>query len=211
MFFTYTPPQREKGGRLLRHPDFSGLVQEILVAIVYGIKVVAGVGVPAEGLTVADLLNVTQTAGHALVSIHGEGVQADGDPGVYTAVDLAAVDDRLHMAVNHLRRGLAVGVDEPAALVGVILALQIAVPQGQLQRGLVRDLPAELADALLDRAVDGAVDGIHGFGVALGDDQGAAVAGITAADGSLRVPDVRVGQTDDTGDDFGVILLRTPA
>ena len=161
----------------------------------------------AEGLTIADLLNVTQAAGHALVPIHGEGVQADGDPGVHAAVDLTAVDDRLHMAVNHLRRGLAVGVDEPAALVGVILTLQVAVPQGQLQRGLVRDLPTELANALLDRAVDSPVDGVHGFSVALGDDQGAAVAGITAADGGLRVPDVRVGQTDDTGDDLGVILL----
>ena len=111
MFFTYTPPQREKGGRLLRHPDFPGLVQEILVAIVHGIKVVAGVGMSAEGLTIADLLNVTQAAGHATIPVHGESVQADRYPGIYAAVDLAAVDDRLHMAVNYLRRGLAVDRD----------------------------------------------------------------------------------------------------
>ena len=88
--------------------------------------------------------------------------------GVAAGVDLGAVQDGLHGAVHDLGRSGAVGVDKVGALVGFIVPLQITVPQGELQRGLVGDLAAELGGSVLDGGVHGGVDGIDGLGVVLG-------------------------------------------
>ena len=126
--------------------------------------------------------------------------------GIHTGVYLAAVENRADILVHNLRSSLAVGVDEIAARISIIVALGIAVAQRQLQNSLRGNLAAEFADAFLHGAVDGGIDGSNGFGVRLGNDDGTAVLGIAAVDG-LGFPDVGVGKADETGNNLGVILL----
>ena len=125
---------------------------------------------------------------------------------VYAGVHLAAVEDRTDVLVHDLRSSLAVGIDKIAVGIVVIIALGVAIAQGQLQCALRRNLAAELADAFLDSAIDGGVDCVDGFLIRLGDDDGTAVLGIATVDG-LGLPDVGIGKTDDTGNDLGVVLL----
>lgn len=197
-------PHSKQGGRLLRRPYQRNSGQEILV--VDGFEFGGGVGAATQRLAVPDLLDVAQPAGNTLVAVGVERVEAQGNVGVHAGVHFAAVKNRAHMLVYDLGRGPAVGVDEVAACVGVVVALGIAVAQRQLQRALRRNLAAKFADTVLDGAVDGGVDGVDCFHIGLGDDDRAAELGIAAVDG-LGLPDVGVGKADEAGDDFGVVLL----
>ena len=180
------------------------LGKEVIVHI--GGEVIRGGRTTAQRFTVPHLLDVAQTAGDAAIAIGVEGVEVDRHTGVAARVDLGAVQDGLHGSVHDLGRGGAVGVDEVGALVGFIVPLQITVPQGELQRGLIGNLTAELGGSVFDSGVHGGVDGIDGFGVGLGDDEGNAVLGVASVDGG-RLPDVGVGQTDNTGDHFGRVFV----
>ena len=77
--------------------------------------------------------------------------------------------NRTDVLIHDLRSSLAVGIDEIAVGIVVIIALGVAIAQGQLQCALRRDLAAELADAFLDSAIDGGVDCVDGFLIRLGD------------------------------------------
>ncbi|ODM27551.1 hypothetical protein A7W90_15760 [Clostridium sp. Bc-iso-3] len=180
------------------------LGKEIVIEI--GGEVIGSRGTTAQRFSVPHLLDVAQAAGDAAVPVRVEGVEVDGHTGVAAGIDFGAVQDGLHGAVHNLGCGGAVGVDEVGALVGFIVPLQITVPQGELQRGLVGDLAAELGGSVLDSGVHGGVDGIDGLGVGLGDDEGNAVLGVASVDGS-RLPDVGVGQADNTGDHLGRVLV----
>ena len=180
------------------------LGKEVIVHI--GGEVIRGGRTTAKRFTVPHFLDVAQAAGDAAIAVGVKGVEVDGHTGVAAGVDLGAVQDGLHGAVHDLGRGGAVGVDEVGALVGFIVPLQITIPQGELQRGLVGNLTAELGGSVLNGGVHSGVDGIDGLGVGLGDDEGNAVLGVASVDGS-RLPDVGVGQADNSGDHFGRILV----
>ena len=180
------------------------LGKEIVIEV--GGKVIGGGRTTAQRFSIPHLLDVAQAAGDAAIAIGVEGVEVDRHTGVAAGIDLGTVQDGLHGAVHDLGRGGAVGVDEVGALVGFIVPFQITIPQGELQRGLVGDLTAELGGSVLDGGVHGGVDGIDGLGVGLGDDEGNAVLGVASVDGG-RLPDVGVGQADNTGDHFGRIIV----
>ena len=176
------------------------------VIIGKGFELGGGVGTTAQRFTVADLLNIAEATGDASVAIGVEGIEAQRYIGVHSGIHLTSVEDRAYALIHDLGCGLTVGVDEIAAGIVVIVALGIAIAQGQLQSALRGNLTSELADTFLDGTVDGCVDGIDCLSVGLGDDDGTAVLGVAAIDG-LGFPDVGIGKTDDTGDDSVVILL----
>ena len=81
------------------------------------------------------------------------------------------------MLVYDLGRGLAVGINEVADCVGVVVAFSVAVAQGELQSAFRGNLASELADAFPDGALDDGVDGVDRFDIGLGDDDRAAELG----------------------------------
>ena len=115
------PPNLKQGGRLLHRPFRRNLGQEIL--IVEGLELRGGVGAATQRLSVLDLLDVAQPAGDALIAVRVESVEAQGNMGVHAGVHLAAVEDRTHVLVHDLRRGLAVGIDEVATRVTLAVTL----------------------------------------------------------------------------------------
>lgn len=180
------------------------LVQEVFVVI--GREVGLRACLAAEGLAVADLLQVVEAAGDALVARGVEGVEGDAGATVHAGVDLGAGQDRVQVCVHDAGGGGGVGVDEVGVLVGLVVrALRVAVAQGRLQNGQSRyglAVATELGLALLVGGLDGCLDLGDGLGVGLRDDEAHAVLGRAAVDG-LRLPDVRVAPAGvDAGDDL---------
>ena len=89
--------------------------------------------------------------------------------GDMVSCDVGAVKDGFHGAVHDLGRGRAVGVNEPVPLVSFVVALHIAVPQGQLDSSFIGFLAAKLGDAVLNGGFDCIVDRVYRFGITLGD------------------------------------------
>ena len=86
-----------------------------------------------ERLAIADLLHVPQPAGDAAVAVGVEGVERERYPSVRAGVDFRFVEDGVKRPVHDLWRGPGVGVDEERVCVGFVLALNIAIAQGQLE------------------------------------------------------------------------------
>ena len=74
------------------------LVQEVFVVI--GREVGLRACLAAEGLAVADLLQVVEAAGDALVARGVEGVEGDAGATVHAGVDLGAGQDRVQVCVH---------------------------------------------------------------------------------------------------------------
>ena len=120
-----------------------------------------------QRLAVSDLLDISKTTGHALVSVGVESVESDRYPCIAAAVNFAAIKNRLNMSINDLGRSGAVGIDEEAVLVGLVITLNITVAERELDRSLVRLLPSELSDTIFDGGIDRGVDRVNGLCIAL--------------------------------------------
>ena len=81
----------------LHHPVVR-LGQEIVVQV--GGEIVSCGGLSAQRLTITDLLDIAQAAGNAAVTVGIECVEVDGDAGIAARVDLVAIQDGLHGAVD---------------------------------------------------------------------------------------------------------------
>ena len=145
------------------------LAKKIIIAVVVGEvgEIISCAAVSTQRLAVSDLLDISKTTGHALVSVGVESVESDRYPCIAAAVNFAAIKNRLNMSINDLGRSGAVGIDEEAVLVGLVITLNITVAERELDRSLVRLLAAELADAVLDSGIDCLVGGVNRLRVGL--------------------------------------------
>lgn len=185
------------------------LAKKIIIAVVVGEvgEIISCAAVSTQRLAVSDLLDISKTTGHALVSVGVESVESDRYPCIAAAVNFAAIKNRLNMSINDLGRSGAVGIDEEAVLVGLVITLNITVAERELDRSLVRLLAAELADAVLDSGIDCLVDGVNRLLVGLRDDQRNAVLFLAAVDG-LRFPYICIRESYDTGYDFCRMIVN---
>ena len=185
------------------------LAKKIIIAVVVGEvgEIISCAAVSTQRLAVSDLLDISKTTGHALVSVGVESVESDRYPCIAAAVNFAAIKNRLNMSINDLGRSGAVGIDEEAVLVGLVITLNITVAERELDRSLVRLLAAELADAVLDSGIDCLVDGVNRPLVGLRDDQRNAVLFLAAVDG-LRFPYICIRESYDTGYDFCRMIVN---
>ena len=130
--------------------------QEVLVVIVG--EVILRPAAAAQGRAVGELQQVVQAAGDAAVAVGVVGVEGDGRLAEDAAVQLAAVQDRIHIGIHHAGLRGRVGVDEPAVLVGFVAGtLLIAVAQRDLQLLQGRNGTAaalQLAEALVIGGLD---------------------------------------------------------
>ena len=112
------------------------------------------------------------------------------------------VKNGLHLLVHHLRLLPAVSIQEIAACIRLVLrAVNIAVPQGQLQvRG---NLAAPLGQGFLLGHLDGRLDGVDRFGVGFRDNGADAVLRFAAVD-AVRLPAVQEGKAARNHDLLGI-------
>ena len=111
------------------------LIEEIIL-IVRCSKVILSSGLASERFTVADLLKVVQAAGDPLVTVAVESVEVDGSSAINAGVHFGALKDRLSVCIYDARSCRAVGVDEVAVLVSLIIrSFQIAVTERCLDSG----------------------------------------------------------------------------
>ena len=172
----------------------------VCVIIVQRVEFILGADATVQRLAVLPELDVGQSRCNAAVAIGIEGIDVDGSPDVAAGVDRQRIGDLHALAVDHAGLFLTGGVDEIAVRVGGILrAIHIAVAQGQLQ--IRRNLTAPLGHALLFGLFNGFPDLSDRHGIALGDDEGAAVLGFAAVD-ALGLENVNEGRADLSGDDF---------
>ena len=156
----------------------------------------------SQALAVAHFLDVAKTAGDAGVAVYAERIKVDADVGVAARIHFRAVKDRFDAAIHNLRRmvGCGVGIDEIAALVGLVIrAVVIAVTQGELD--VLRDnavLVGELGLALDFRLFNGLLNCLERLRIVLADEERRAVAllpfGVILH--RLRIPDVCIRQAD---------------
>lgn len=132
----------------------------------------------AQGVTVAQFLDVAQSYGHTLIAVGVESVEGNGDSAIAARVDLGTVQNRCDGSINHLGRVLGVGVEEVVPGVSFIVSFGIAIAQRQLERTPWRELATELADASLQSFLNGCLDSFDGGGVRFGDEQGERVLGV---------------------------------
>lgn len=181
--------------RYCRHLHWlSGLVEEI-VLIVCRCKVILSSGLASERFTVADLLKVIQPAGDTLIAVAVEGVQVDTGSAVNAGVDFGAFKDRLSVCIHDAGSRCAVGVDEVAVLVSLIIrSFQVTVTERCLDGGEGRNglaIALQLALTFLIRCLNGCLDLCNRSGIRLRDDKRYAVLWSTAVD-ALRIPDIRI-------------------
>ena len=193
----------------MRPPPAWVLVEEAVLVVVQVGEVILGAAVAAQRSAVGELLQVVQACRDAAVPVRVERIQGDRSAADDAGVQLTALKDRLPVGVHYARLGGAVGVDVPAALVGVV-ALLVAVAQRQLQvlqRGDGLAGAAQLALAFLVGGPDGGLDLVVGHGVALRDDQRDAVLRGAAAQGNLGLVDVQVAEDGlRSGDNLARVL-----
>ena len=144
------------------------LVEEI-VLIVRSCEVVLSSGLSSEGLTVTDLLKVVQTAGDTLVAVAVESIQIDGSPAVNAGINFRAFKDRLSVSVHDSGSRCAVGIDEVAVLVSLIVrSFGIAVTKRCLDGGEGRNglaVALQFALAFFISCLDGCLDLIDRGGI----------------------------------------------
>ena len=175
----------------------TSLRQEVVVIIVHVREIILCTGLAAEGLAVAELLEIVQTARDALVAIGIEGIEVDGSPAVDAGVELAGIEDRLAISVHHTGLGCAVGVDEVAACIsGIVRALLVAVTQRSLEclqgrHGLAVAL--EFCLPFFVSCLNASLALLHSHGVGLRNDEGHAVLRCAAVD-CLRLVDDEVAE-----------------
>ena len=160
-------------GQTVATPSPAGFIclgKEIVIS--HSAEIVSCRTSAAKAFTVTDLLDVAQSACHALVTVTVERIEVQRYTCITARVYFIAVKDRLHILVHDLRRSCAVGIDEVMTLIGLIITLGITVTQRKLDSGLVRLLAAELGNALLDCGIDSLIDSLHCFGVRLRDKYG---------------------------------------
>ena len=90
---------------------------------------------PAEGCAVVQLLDVVQPRGNAPAAVHVVCVKADRGSPDNPGIQLARVQDRLLVGVNHAGLAGALRVDEPAVFINrVVLLFLVAVAKRSFQR-----------------------------------------------------------------------------
>ena len=185
------------------------LIQEIVILVIQRVEFILCADAAVQRLAVLPKLNVGQPSRNAAVAVGVEGIDVDGGADVAAGVDRQRIGDLYALAVDHARLFLTGGVDEIAVRIGGILrTIHIAVAQGQLQIG--RNLSAPLGHALLFGLFNGFPDLSDGHGIALWNDERAAVLGLAAVD-ALGLENVNEGRANLAGDDFdghGVFPFR---
>ena len=137
------------------------LIEEIIL-IVRSCKVIFSPGFASEWLAVTDFLQIVQTAGDALIAVAVESVEIDAGSVIYAGVHFRALQDRLSVRIYDAGSCGAVGVDEVAVLICLIIGtLQIAVAQRRLDGGKSRHgfaVALQLALTLIIGSLDGGLD-----------------------------------------------------
>ena len=146
------------------------LVEEIIL-IVCRCKVILSSGLASERFTVADLLKIVQPAGDTLIAVAVEGVQVDTGSAVNAGVDFGAFKDRLSVCIHDAGSRCAVGVDEVAVLVSLIIrSFQVTVTERCLDGGEGRNglaIALQLALTFLIRCLNGCLDLCNRSGIRL--------------------------------------------
>ena len=74
-------------------------------------------------------VDIAKPCGDALIAVGGKAVEVHADPSIAPGIHLRLVKDGLYVLIHHLRRLLAVGVEEVAVRIRLILrAVNVAVP-----------------------------------------------------------------------------------
>ena len=159
--------------------------------------------------SVAQLLDVVQTAGDAFVAVRVKGVEVHACLRVYAAVDLRADGDglRLLLIVHDAGRRDTVGVDKVAVSIGFVVgAFRIAVAERsfkyrQSRYGLAVAFLFQLTIAIGVNCLNCCLDSVEGAFVGLGDDKRDRVFRHPSVDG-LRFSEVGVKESAPDCDDL---------
>ena len=185
---------------LMRGILIASIEEIIRVIIVQNAKFILGADATVQRLAVFPELDIGESRRNAAVAVGVEGIDVDGGADVTAGVDRQRVGDLHSPAIDHAGLFLTGGVDEIAVRIGGILrAIHIAVAQREFQ--IWRNLSAPLGYAFLFGLLDGFPDLSDRHGIALGNDEGAAVLGFAAVD-ALGLENVNEGCADLSGDDF---------
>ena len=176
-----------------------GLVQEVIPSTERCEVIRSGRASATKRLPVTELLHIAQPTGDPAVAVGVERVEVQRDAGVAAGVHLRRGQNRVEVLVDHLGWQGGVGVDEEAALVGLVVSFHIPITQRELEGCLVRALATKLGGSCFDGGVDGPLDLADRLPIALGDDEADGALGLGALDG-LRLEKVCVGQADFAGD-----------
>ena len=185
---------------LMRGILMASIEEIVCVVIVQCVEFILGADAAVQRLAVLPKLNVGQPSRNAAVAIGVEGVDIDRSADVAAGINCQRVGDLYALAVDHTGLFLTGGVDEIAVRIGGILrAIHIAVAQREFQ--IWRNLSAPLGYAFLFGLLDGFPDLSDRHGIALGNDERAAVLGFAAVD-ALGLENVNEGRANFAGDDF---------
>ncbi len=100
-----------------------------LVIHFHRVKVILRVGPAAQRLPVTQFLYIAKTCRDSLIAVGGKAIKVHADPAIAPGIHLRLVKDGLYILIHHLRRLLAVGVEEVAVRIRLILrAVNVAVP-----------------------------------------------------------------------------------
>ena len=125
-------------------------------------EVILSSGFASERFAVTDLLKVIQTAGDTLVAVAVEGVQVDGSPAVNVGIDFESFKNRLSVGIHNSGSRCAVGIDEIAVLVSLIIwSFEITVTERCLDGGEGRNglaVTLQLALTFLISGLDSSLD-----------------------------------------------------
>lgn len=151
------------------------LVEEIIF-IVCCSEVIFCTTLSTERFAIADLLKVIRTAGDTLVAVAVEGVQVDAGSAVNAGIHFRAFKDRLSVRIHDARSRSAVGIDEVAVLISLIIrSLQITVTKRCFDCSKGRNRLAvtlQLTLAFFVGCLDRLVDLCDGCGIRLRDNEG---------------------------------------
>lgn len=170
------------------------LVEEIIL-IVHSCEVILSSGLASERFAVADLLKIVQTAGDTFVAVAVEGIQIDGSSAVHAGIDFGSFKNRLSVSIYDSGSRCAVGIDEVAVLVSLIIrSFEITVTERCLDSGEGRNglaVALQLALTFLISGLNGSLDLIDRCGIRFRDDERYAVLRCASVD-ALRIPDIGV-------------------
>ena len=147
------------------------------------------VGATAERLAIPEFLDVAETCGDAAIAVAVVTIEGYADPAVAAGVHFVLVDDGLDRLVHDLRSLTAVGVEEIAALVRLVVGtVNVAVAQRGLE--VTGDFAAPLGNGIFLGLLNGGLDSDDRRRIGLGDDCGNAVLGVSAVY-RIRLPACR--------------------
>lgn len=122
---------RFQNGVYLYHVACPPLRQEIIIG--NSCKVILCTRLATKRLAISDFLQVVQSTGNALIAVGVKGIEVNGSPPIYSAIDFAAVDNMVTVSIYEARSRCTIGVDEVTVCVGGIArSFQVTVTKGIL-------------------------------------------------------------------------------